>query len=245
MADKFCSNCGAKSKPDAVVCQKCNTAFPVAGNQSGATPVVVVQQKKGGFFRKAGIGCLGLIVLIVVIAIIATAIGGGSKSGSSSSTLTPNTGAVVPNHPSATSRPLPTSPPPTSPPTSKTAGVGSLIHVPDNLDVTLTGVTLSSGTEFEKPHPGNEYAVTHWTFHNYRTDNTDVADTGFTAQSNGVITNPEFASSLTSNDLGSSGTTLAPGGTIRRDIVFQISSGAPATIIYKPSDFTANWTIHG
>jgi hypothetical protein len=48
MADKFCSNCGAKNKPNAVVCQKCNTAFPSA-SQSGSTPVVVVQHRWGEY----------------------------------------------------------------------------------------------------------------------------------------------------------------------------------------------------
>lgn len=213
MADKFCSNCGAKNKPDAVVCQKCNTAFPTAGGQSGATPVVVIQQKKGGFFRKAGIGCLSLIALIVVIVIIVLATN-GSKSGKSG-------------------------------PTSKTVAVGGTIHVADNLDVTLNSIALSKGMQFDTPHPGNEYVVTHWTFHNFRSSNTDVATTGFKVTSKGVITDPEFVSALTGNELSVVGTTLAPGAAVKRDIVFQISSGVPATVIYKPSDFTANWTIHG
>jgi len=212
MADKFCSNCGAKNKPDAVVCQKCSTGFPTAGGQSGATPVVVVQQKKGGFFRKLGIGCFGLIVLGIIIAIILVAV--GSKSG-------------------------------TNGPTSKTVSVGGTIHVTDNLDVTLNSIALSKGTQFDTPHPGNEYVVTHWTFHNFRSSNTDVATTAFKVTSKGVITDPEFVSALTGNELSVVGTTLAPGATVTRDIVFQISKGVPARIMYNPASFTANWTIRG
>ncbi len=211
MADKFCGTCGAKNKADAVVCQKCNTAFPSAG-QSGSTPVVVVQQKKGGFFRKLGIGCFSLVVLVIILVIILVA-----RSGKSGKTEL----------------------------TSETAAVGGTIHVPDNLDVTLNSIALSKGTQFETPHAGNEYVVTHWTFHNFRSSNTDVADTGFKVSSKGVITGSESISSLSSNQLSFAGTTLAPGATVKRDIVFQISKGAPATIIYKPADFTANWTIHG
>jgi len=37
----------------------------------------------------------------------------------------------------------------------------------------------------------------------------------------------------------------APGATVKRDIVFQISKGVPARIMYNPASFTANWTIRG
>lgn len=118
-------------------------------------------------------------------------------------------------------------------------------HVPDNLDVTLNGVTLSNGNDIEVPKTGNEFAITHWTFHNFRSENTDVADTGFQVISNGVITNADSITSLSNNTLGMSGTTLAPGGAIRRDIVFEISKGAPAKIIYQPADTKATWNING
>jgi Domain of unknown function (DUF4352) len=217
LADKFCSNCGKKNKADAVICAKCNTPFASFGGEgqgSGASHVVIVQQKKGGFLRNVGIGCLGLIAVIVVLIIVAAVVG-GSKSGSSGGS------------------------------TSKTVSVGGTIHVPDNLDVTLNSFNISNGNQADTPKPGNEFVVTHWTFHNFRSSNTDVADTGFSVESNGVITNSATTIELTKNELGFAGTTLAPGATLKRDIVFEISKGAPAKIIYKPSDFTANWNLQG
>jgi hypothetical protein len=170
--------------------------------------------------RKLGRGCLMVIGGFVVL-IIAIAVIAALVGGSSSGT---------------SSKPI-------------TGKQGVPAHVADNLDVTLTGYALSKGNEVETPKSGNEYVITHWKFHNFRKDNTDVADTGFSVNSAGVITDAEFASALTKNELGSTGTALSPGATVRRDIVFQITKGRPAKIIYQPdssdSSRKVTWTIRG
>lgn len=173
--------------------------------------------------KKVGIGCLALVggaVVLVVVLLVVIAAFSGS-------------------HPSATSAKEHLS-----------GHVGSTLHVPDNLDVTLAGYRLSTGNTFETPKSGFEYVIAHFRFHNVRRSNTDVASTGFTAKSQGVIKDPEFVSSLTKNQLDMAGTTLAPGGTLRADLVFQIRRGdRHAQIIYAPNgsgnDPQATWTISG
>jgi Domain of unknown function (DUF4352) len=215
-ADKFCANCGKKNKADAVICSKCNTPFASSSAEGqGGGATPVVIVQQ----KKGGFFRkfgIGCFGLIAVIVVVIII------------------AAVVGGSKSGSSGP-----------TSKTASVGGTIHVPDNLDVTLNSFDLSNGNQIETPKTGNEFVITHWTFHNFRSSNTDVADTGYSVESNGVISNSTSISSLTKNALGISGTTLAPGATVQRDIVFEIAKGATAKIIYKPSDFTANWNLQG
>jgi hypothetical protein len=77
--------------------------------------------------------------------------------------------------------------------------------------------------------------------HNFRGSNTDVADTSFTVASGGVITQPEYFTSVSNNLVPVDGTTLAPGGNYRGDIVFEIQKGKVATVTYSPNGPNYTW----
>ena len=57
--------------------------------------------------------------------------------------------------------------------------MGTAVRIADNLDVTMTGYSLTNGTNVETPKTGQEWVVTHWKFHNFRSSHTDAASSGF------------------------------------------------------------------
>jgi len=172
-------------------------------------------------FKKMGVGCLSLIGLgVVVLVVIVAIIALGASKSTSSTSSKPQTGHV-----------------------------GRTVRIADNLDVTMTGYTLTNGKNVETPKAGQEWVVTHWKFHSFRSSNTDAASSGFKANAAGVITDPAYINSISNNDLGINGTALAPGASVRRDVVFEIPKHQSAKIIYQPdsSDNSrkATWTVKG
>lgn len=124
-------------------------------------------------------------------------------------------------------------------------GVGATLNVTDNLNVTLTGYILSKGDSVDTPKSGDQYAITHWQFRNSGSLNTAVADTSFTAKSNGVTTKPIESTGLSKNLVPLAGRTLSAGRSYSGDIVFEVKKGVPATVIYKSSGIRFTWHFHG
>lgn len=170
------------------------------------------------------LGCLGLIVLAIIVLIALAAIGVARVG--------------VNSLPQGifSSKSL------------KTGHLGTTIHVPDNLDVTLTGFHTSKGTGSGKPTSGNTFLITTWRFHNFRKSSTSIAPIGFRAQSKGVTRPAEMISAQGYNLLPVSGVSLARGATTTGNILFEVAKGAhKVTITYQPAVIVgtkAKWVIH-
>jgi hypothetical protein len=211
----FCSSCGTAIEPGSVFCKSCGT--PVAGASGAAASQAVPTPVQVTVIQKRS-GCwkVGGIGCGGLIALIVIII------------------IVV----AVTNKNTPAA-------KGASGTIGSTLHVADNLNATLTGVTISHGNVVEKPRSGDEFAITHWKFHNFRSSDTDVADTSFKIESGGVIGNPNDVTSLSTNLVPVAGTTLAPDANFRGDMVFEIQKGKVATVTYSPNGPNYVWRFRG
>jgi hypothetical protein len=120
---------------------------------------------------------------------------------------------------------------------STIAKVGQTITL-DGVQTTLTSVKTHAGTDFDKPKAGNEYVIVHVKMRN--TSSTEHSYNAFefhVKSGTGNITSEEIVSFTNSSDALNSGT-LAAGGTVEGDLVFQVAKkDSKAELTWQPSFF--------
>ncbi|SRR5258708_69472 len=120
---------------------------------------------------------------------------------------------------------------------STIAKVGQAITL-DGVQATLTSVKTHAGTDFDKTKAGNEYVIVHVKIHN--TSSTEHSYNAFefhVKSGAGNITSEEIVSFANNSDALNSGT-LAAGGTVEGDLVFQVKQhDSKAELTWQPSFF--------
>lgn len=158
-----------------------------------------------------------MLFLLVVVAAVILACSGGTTTVTNGSGDSNNGGSSTPAAP---------------------AKVGSTITV-DKVSVTLVSVKKLVADEFTKPKSGNQFIVVHVKMVNKSGSEQSYNEFDFHAKSgSGNITDVEVPpSTYKGNDLIDSGT-LANGGTVEGDLVFQVGkTDHKAQLTWQPSFF--------
>lgn len=118
------------------------------------------------------------------------------------------------------------------------AKVGSTITV-DNVAVTLISVKAISGDEFIKPKTGNQFVVVTVKIVNKSGSDFEYNPFDFNVKSGtGNLTHPEVAPSTYKGNNELEDGSLAPGGNVTGDIIFQAPKGDhKAALTWQPSIF--------
>jgi len=190
-----------------------------------------VQEKKGGFGKKLGIGCLGLIGLIVLVVIVITLASGGDDDEpelvSSNPTRTSASGNATAPATTGTSD------------NASTFGVGDTAEVGNYL-VTLNEVTEPEGDQFNKPKEGSRFIVADVTIENTsdQTQNVSSLLQGKLKDSTGQ----EYSLSLTAvvaSDGKAPDGELLPGEKLRGQFGYEVPTDAEGlTFIFDASMWT-------
>lgn len=206
---KFCSECGAPVNAQGNEPAPANSQSPVY--QSPAVP----QKKKGGCL-KGGLIAFGAIV---VIAIIANLAGGGDDKPTAVSQVqssTTSSGAPVSSAPEQ--------------PEQTVFDLNQPVKMND-VELTVTKVEKSNGTDYDKPKSGMEYVIVTVKYKNVGSkDTVSYNPYDFKIKnSKGQITSQSFT--VVNTDTALSSGDLAPGGEIEGTIAFEQPTGDSALVL--------------
>ena len=206
---KFCPECGTPADGQPNVTQQVQQQPPVYQQPVYQTPAVA-QKKKGGCLK------IGLIVLavIIVIAVIANLAGGGNSSKPT---------AVTPSSTGSASQSSDNSKA-SSAAEQTTFGVNQPVKK-DNIELTVTKVEKSNGSEYDKPKSGMEFVIVTVKYKNAGSSDTISYNPFDFKMKNGKgqITDETFTT--VNQDSALSSGNLAPGGEIEGSIAFEQPKG--------------------
>ncbi|TQI66771.1 DUF4352 domain-containing protein [Clostridium sp. KNHs216] len=204
-----CSKCGTEF--DAKFCPECGT--PANAQEGQPTPSVQPISADQPPKKKKRSGLKGILIVVgvlVVIGIIGSAMGGKDKPAEAVPASTPTSGAAS----EAKSTPA-------SSTTEQTVfGINQPVKK-DNVELTITKVEKSNGTDVDKPKNGMEYVIVTVKYKNAgEKDTVSYNPYDFKMKnSKGQITDEAFT--IVNSDTALSSGELAPGGEIEGTIAFE------------------------
>ena len=174
---------------------------------------------------------IGLVVVIALCSIVSIAASGASKTAVTTDATSAVTQTTTDTSSSSSS---------SSSSGNTLVNLGKSIVV-DDVSCTATSAKILPAGQYDQPKQGQEYVVVHVKMVNNGQSDQTYNPYDFHAKSSaGNVTDNTFTTSYTSNNALDSGT-LAPGGKVEGDMVFQIPVGdAKAELTWSPSFFNTS-----
>src|SRR5450755_139977 len=175
---------------------------------------------------------IALVAFLVVVVVACSLISTAASSASKTAATTTTTGAQSTTDTSSSSS--------SSSSGNTVVNLGQSIIV-DNVNCTATSAKVLQPGQYDQPKQGQEYIVVHVKMVNNGQSDQTYNPFDFHAKSSaGNVTENTFTTSYTANNALDSGT-MAPGGKVEGDLVFEIPVGdAKAQLTWTPSFFNSS-----
>lgn len=220
MGHIFCTKCGAENPETNNFCQQCGVPLKAEAAPVIAQPQPAIQKKKLRGWQ------IALIVIgsVLVLFILGSALRSGSNPDAAVASVSSQAATQAQAKANA--------------PANKTYAVGETAKIND-LEMTLTKVEKSSGSDYDKPKDGHEFVIVTVKLHNTGSGTISYNPLYFKMQNSQGQINDETFSVVDQNTALQSGD-LAPGGTVSGSVVFEEPKDDGNLVLKYQDDILSN-----